>query len=181
MSEYLSGIRMVYSLPEEEEAFGAEELFPFDQIGNFRSVQEIPRYNFELERRVKQEVVEFRDEMTVRTMHLEHQRRPARHKAQSVQPLSAPQQMETGRRESAVREPQMLRAHSTPVGAIVDLTQEYEPDVPKEPAQHQQHVHVLSPDMIKTRLPAIKKKEEPRPTTSRLKGLFRSKTRSPKA
>ncbi|KAJ2771989.1 hypothetical protein IWQ56_001371 [Coemansia nantahalensis] len=35
----------------------------------------------------------------------------------------------------------------------------------------------ISPDTVKTRLPAIKKPDEPKPMSSRIKGLFRSKPR----
>ncbi|KAJ1884621.1 hypothetical protein LPJ81_007054, partial [Coemansia sp. IMI 209127] len=74
MNEYVKGIPMVFRIPEED-VFSVAE-FPFELIGSYVSVQDIPRYNFDLERKVKEDIVSFRDEMEVRTMHQVHQRRP---------------------------------------------------------------------------------------------------------
>ncbi|KAJ1642910.1 hypothetical protein J3B02_006122 [Coemansia erecta] len=177
MSEYLRGVRMIY-IPCEEDGFNAVE-FPFDEIGSYREVHDIPRYNFELERQVEREVTSFRDEMTVRTMHLEHQRRPARRRTHAV--------VQPPKKKTDSDIPYVGRANSTPIGAIVDLSHEYDDtdDFASSSAAggdeaaesgHLGIVHVVSPDIIKTRLPAIKKKEE-RPKTSRLRTLFKSKTR----
>ncbi|KAJ1823166.1 hypothetical protein LPJ56_000176 [Coemansia sp. RSA 2599] len=169
MSEYLRGVRMIYT-PSDEDSFNAVE-FPFDQIGSYREVHDIPRYNFELERQVEREVTSFRDEMTMRTMHLEHQRRPARRKTHAA----------VQKRQMEMSLPSMARANSTPIGAIIDLSHEYDTDElanGNETAESERTaaVHVVSADVIKTRLPAIKKKED-RPKTSRLRTLFKSKTR----
>ncbi|KAJ2237157.1 hypothetical protein GGF40_001737 [Coemansia sp. RSA 1286] len=165
MSEYLRGVRMIY-IPAEEDSFNAVE-FPFDQIGSYREVHDIPRYNFELERQVEREVHNFRDEMTVRSMHLEHQRRPARRKTHAA----------VQRKHMEPVLPHVARANSTPIGAIVDLGHEYDTDEYQgNEGEGMGTVHVVSADVIKSRLPGLKKKEE-RPKTSRLRTLFKSKTR----
>ncbi|KAJ2368727.1 hypothetical protein IW150_005330 [Coemansia sp. RSA 2607] len=172
MSEFVAGVRMVY-VSADEDTFGAVE-FPFDQIGSYREVHDIPRYSFHLERQVEREVVQFRDEMTVRSMHLEHQRRPVRRKTAPQLPMPPPLS------PLAAPDPRMLRMSTTPIGAILDLTNGYDSDEQPvtDDASDSHTVHVVSPDTIKTRLPALKKQRDERPKTSRLKTLFRSKTRS---
>ncbi|KAJ2850904.1 hypothetical protein IWW36_001530 [Coemansia brasiliensis] len=182
MSEYLQGVSLAFRIPEEENF--SEDMFLFEHIGDCLSVQDIPKYSFELERKVKQEISEFREEMEIRSMHLMYQRR-------AQQPRRSQQPRQTS------SPPTMPRATSTPLAAV-SIPNGLTPR-PSAAIVHfdsdpngsdndnaRQNGHGLlmdrvSPDTIKTRLPAIRKPEEPKPVSSRIKSLFRSKTRtSPK-
>ncbi|KAI8321259.1 hypothetical protein GQ54DRAFT_188291 [Martensiomyces pterosporus] len=76
MDDILGGVQMIYSIPEDE-AYAAVE-FPFELIGSYAALQDIPHYEFKLERQVKQEIEAFREEEKLRKLHQEHQRRPAK-------------------------------------------------------------------------------------------------------
>ncbi|KAJ1961123.1 hypothetical protein GGI12_003425 [Dipsacomyces acuminosporus] len=67
---------MIYSIPEEE-AYAAVE-FPFELIGSYVAVQDIPQYDFKLERQVKEETDMFREEENLRILHQKYQRRQTR-------------------------------------------------------------------------------------------------------
>ncbi|KAJ2607899.1 hypothetical protein H4S08_004656 [Coemansia sp. RSA 1365] len=179
MSEYVKGIPMVFEIPEEDKFNAA--VFPFELIGSYLSVQDIPQYGFELEHKVKREISVFRDEMEMRTIHQMYQRRPQARRNRQQQQL-----------------PTMQRAISTPIatdtpsdsGVIVSRPSaaivhfdnamngsedEYDSG---SVSGHGVGMMRVSPDTIKSRLPAIKKPAEPRPVSTRIKSLFRSKNRS---
>ncbi|KAJ2779505.1 hypothetical protein H4R18_003986 [Coemansia javaensis] len=209
MGEYVRGVPMVFIRPEEE-SLGAAA-FPFDLIGSFVPEQDIPRYRFDMERRVKKEIADFRDEMEMRTIHQMYQRRmQPRHRSQQKSP--APPAQDPPRPP-----PPMPRATSTPVGSLASLPAataaphraaatvvhfdgamgaalEDDDDGSRDNGTGSNATNIvnlpgvnhsgygapllrIAPDTIKTRLPPIKKPEEPRPMTSRIKSLFRSKPR----
>ncbi|KAJ1818595.1 hypothetical protein LPJ60_004244 [Coemansia sp. RSA 2675] len=139
MNEYVKDVPLVFCITDEE-TFSAVE-FPFELIGSYVAVQDIPRYSFGLERKVRSEMAEFKDELAMRKLHQEHQRRPV--KRDNLQP--------------------MLRAHTSPLSTVSGLS-----DGGVEP-------------LVRFTLPPLQKKTEEtgsRPMTSRIKGLFRSKTRT---
>ncbi|KAJ2805063.1 hypothetical protein H4R20_002241 [Coemansia guatemalensis] len=184
MSEYVKGIPMVFEIPEED-TFNAA-VFPFELIGSYLSVQDIPQYSFELERKVKREISIFRDEMEMRTIHQMYQRRPqARRNRQQQQQLPIMQRASST--PVATDTPTDSRAMvSRPSAAIVhfDNTMGDSDDDFDSNAASGRGVGMIrvSPDTIKSRLPALKKPAEPRPVSTRIKSLFRSKNRSaPKA
>ncbi|KAJ1743749.1 hypothetical protein LPJ78_001235 [Coemansia sp. RSA 989] len=181
MSEYLQGVSLAFRIPEEENF--SEDMFLFEHIENCLSVEEIPKYSFELERRVKQEIFEFREEMEIRSLHLMYQRRPQQtRRSQQPGQTNSPPGM-----PRAASTP--LAATSTPNGlaprpsaAIVHFDSDLNESDNARQNGHGLLMDRVSPDTIKTRLPAIRKPEEPKPVSSRIKSLFRSKTRtSPKA
>ncbi|KAJ1664647.1 hypothetical protein IW140_005633 [Coemansia sp. RSA 1813] len=199
MNDYVRGIPMVFSIPEEE-VFSVAE-FPFELIGSYVSVQDIPRYNFDLERKVKEDIVSFRDEMEVRTMHQMHQRRPMLVQRNQTGTIS-------NNSSRSPRPPNMFKAKSTPLAALSGLGGSRTPmpslssiDTDDQPSPTIVHfntsamsdtnqlpmgrpkatsdVHEIDPSTIRSRLPALKKREEPKPMGTRIKGLFRSKSRTP--
>ncbi|KAJ2140255.1 hypothetical protein IW145_003847 [Coemansia sp. RSA 521] len=183
MGEFVTGVSLTYRLPEEDNFSAA--VFPFELIGSYVSVQEIPQYGFELERKVKREIAEFREEMEMRTIHQLYQRRTqAIRVRQTEHPKSLPAMqrasstpVNTG---SAVPAPLMPR----PSAAIIHFDHELDESDDDENSSlgHSLMMDQIPPNTIKTRLPAIKRPAEPKPVGSRLKSLFRSKTRSaPKA
>ncbi|KAJ2006358.1 hypothetical protein GGI04_000445 [Coemansia thaxteri] len=143
MGEYVKDVRLMFCISEDD-TFSAAE-FPFELIGSYVAVQDIPHYSFALERQVRQEMAEFKDDLAMRNMHQEYQRRPARRATGSAKP----------QQESA--QP-MLRAQSTPLNTVSS-----------------------NGDLgVRVKLPLQRKPEEAasRPMTSRIKSLFRSKTRT---
>ncbi|KAJ1987634.1 hypothetical protein GGI25_004145 [Coemansia spiralis] len=165
MSEYVRGVSMAFSIPEDE-GFGVAE-FPFELIESYVAVQDIPRYNFDLERKVKDDIVNFRDEMEMRTMHQVHQRRPV-----VVRRLN--------------KLPEMARAKSTPLASaefnqpspsIVHFDTVVESPRPAGRPKATSDAHSIDPTTIRSRLPPLKKHEEPQPMGTRIKNIFRSKTR----
>ncbi|KAJ2041296.1 hypothetical protein GGI08_004451 [Coemansia sp. S2] len=138
MSEYVKGVPLVFCITDEE-TFSAAE-FPFELIGSYVAVQDIPRYSFGLERRVRLEMAEFKDELAMRKLHQEHQRRPVK---RDVQP--------------------MLRAQTTPLSTVSSISDNSAGGV--EP-------------LVRFTLPKKAEETVSRPMTSRIKGLFRSKTRT---
>ncbi|KAJ2161186.1 hypothetical protein GGF46_001698 [Coemansia sp. RSA 552] len=192
MAEYLQGVSLVYCIPEED-SFSAA-VFPFELIGSYKSVQDIPQYTFKLERQVKREIAEFRDEMEMRTIHQMYQPRVQPRRNTTHQPPTS-----VSRQPQPTQLPSMARAQSTPLhtlpgtvtrgttvrpGAIVHFDGEMDESDSDDSGSRGNGslADRVSPDTVITRLPAIRKPEEPRPTTSRLRNLFRSKTRqAPKA
>ncbi|KAJ2744041.1 hypothetical protein GGI20_003287 [Coemansia sp. BCRC 34301] len=145
MNEYVKDVPLVFCITDEE-TFSAVE-FPFESIRSYVAVQDIPRYQFTLERQVRLEMAEFKDDLAVRKMHQEHQRRPVK-------------------RNNAPQAQQMARAQTAPLdtvsGSSVSTNGGMEP-------------------LVRFVLPVQRKPEETapsRPMTSRIKGLFRSKTRT---
>ncbi|KAJ2490461.1 hypothetical protein IWW37_003117 [Coemansia sp. RSA 2050] len=141
MSEYVKDVPLVFCITDEE-TFSAVE-FPFELIGSYVAVQDIPRYSFGLERKVRSEMAEFKDELAMRKLHQEHQRRPVK-RDNSLQP--------------------MLRAHTSPLSTVSGLS----------------NSSGVEP-LVRFSLPPLQKKPEEtasRPMASRIKGLFRSKTRT---
>ncbi|KAJ1734584.1 hypothetical protein LPJ72_002285 [Coemansia sp. Benny D160-2] len=210
MNDYVRGIPMIFRLQEEEEeVFGVAE-FPFDQIGTCASVQDIPRYNFDLERKVKADIVSFRDEMEVRTMHQMHQRRPVLIQRNNT---SAANGTDAAVAVGAKSPPSMFKAKSTPLAALAGLGARLSGslhvfDTDNQPSPTIVHFNtdalspdsdrlstggggsggrpkatsdasIIDPDTIRSRLPPLKRREEPKPMGTRIKGLFRSKTRTP--
>ncbi|KAJ2716882.1 hypothetical protein H4R19_000367 [Coemansia spiralis] len=190
---------MMFNLPDDESASAAE--FPFELIGSYMTEQDIPRYQFELERQVKRDIAEFRDDMEMRTIHQMYQRRmqPRRNQQEQQPPLQQQQSQ-----QKLAPPPPMARATSTPINSRASLpppsalsrpsaaivhfdyngdesTDESSIISPRPATNHHAGYGApllrISPDTIKTRLPAIKKPEEPKPMSSRIKGLFRSKPR----
>ncbi|KAJ2062553.1 hypothetical protein GGH94_003949 [Coemansia aciculifera] len=143
MNEYVKDVPLVFCITDEE-TFSAVE-FPFELIGSYVAVQDIPRYSFSLERRVRLEMAEFKDELAMRKMHQEHQRRPVK-RNNDAQP--------------------MLRAQTTPLSTMSSISDN-------------NSAGGVEP-LVRFTLPLPKKPEETvsRPMTSRIKGLFRSKTRT---
>ncbi|KAJ2855720.1 hypothetical protein GGI22_004036 [Coemansia erecta] len=195
---------MVFRIPEED-VFSVAE-FPFELIGSYVSVQDIPRYSFELERKVKEDIVSFRDEMEVRTMHQVHQRRPVLIQRNNAGTLSSG--------SGNGRPPAMFKAKSTPLAALpglggsssssnsryvmpplgemdsnglssptivhfdtTALSEINRPMVGRPKAVSD--AHEIDPSTIRSRLPPLKKREEPKHMGTRIKGLFRSKSRTP--
>ncbi|KAJ2660552.1 hypothetical protein IWW48_002889 [Coemansia sp. RSA 1200] len=207
MNDYVRGIPMVFRL-QEEEVFSVAE-FPFDLIGTCASVQDIPRYNFDLERKVKADIVSFRDEMEVRTLHQMHQRRPMLIQRNNTNAANG-----TGT-AGAKAPPSMFKAKSTPLAALAGLgarlsgsSHVFDTDNQPSPTIVHFNTNALSPDSdrlstgggggggggrpkatsdaslidpdtIRSRLPPLKRREEPKPMGTRIKSLFRSKTRTP--
>ncbi|KAJ1798146.1 hypothetical protein LPJ59_002691 [Coemansia sp. RSA 2399] len=200
MNEYVKGIPMVFRIPEED-VFSVAE-FPFELIGSYVSVQDIPRYNFDLERKVKEDIVSFRDEMEVRTMHQVHQRRPVLIQRSNAGTISSG--------SGNGRPPTMFKAKSTPLAALSGLGRSGsryvmpplgEMDSDGQPSPTIVHfdttalselnqpmmgrpkatsdAHEIDPSTIRSRLPPLKKREEPKHMGTRIKGLFRSKSRTP--
>ncbi|KAJ1728371.1 hypothetical protein LPJ61_004066 [Coemansia biformis] len=202
MSEYVRGVAMTFNIPEEESLSAA--VFPFELIGSYVQEQDIPRYRFELERKVKQDIANFRDDMEMRTIHQMYQRRmQPRRNQQLPQQDFKPQLPESTQPRPAPPPPHMARASSTPICSMSSLpiptavarpsaavvhfdndNDESGEDGPASPHPATNH-HAgygapllrITPDTIKTRLPAIKKPETPKPMSSRIKSLFRSKPR----
>ncbi|KAJ2813263.1 hypothetical protein H4S07_000819 [Coemansia furcata] len=143
MSEFVEDVPLVFCITDEE-TFSAVE-FPFELIGSYVAVQDIPRYSFGLERQVRLEMAEFKDEISMRKLHQEHQRRPVK-RNNNVQP--------------------MPRAQTTPLSTMSSLSDN-------------SSAGGVEP-LVRFSLPVQKKPEETtsRPMTSRIRGLFRSKTRT---
>ncbi|KAJ2359300.1 hypothetical protein IWW50_000022 [Coemansia erecta] len=185
MGEYVKGISLAYSLPEEDNFSAA--VFPFELIGSYVSVQEIPQYGFELERRVKREITEFREEMEMRTIHQMYQRRTQTRRTQQVE-QQLPRALPAMQRASSTPLNTMYAVPSAltprPSAAIVHFDHEMDESDDDESSglSRGSAMDRVSPDTIKTRLPAIRRPEEPKPVSSRIRSLFRSKTRqAPKA
>ncbi|KAJ2077535.1 hypothetical protein H4R24_005074 [Coemansia sp. RSA 988] len=187
MGEYVKGIPMVFEIPEEDTLNAA--VFPFELIGSYLSVQDISQYGFELEHKVKREISAFRDEMEMRTIHQMYQRRPQarrnRQRQQQQQQLPAMQRA-TSTPTATGTLPDSRAIPSRPPAAIVHFDNAMDVsdgDFDSSTASGR-GVGMLrvSPDVIKTRLPAIKKPAETRPVSTRIKSLFRPKNRTaPKA
>ncbi|KAJ2908746.1 hypothetical protein GGI21_002574 [Coemansia aciculifera] len=150
MNEYVKDVPLVFCISDEE-TFSAVE-FPFESINSYVAVQDIPQYSFALERKVRLEMAEFKDELAMRNMHQEHQRRPVRRSTQTQ-----PQQQQV-----------MSRAQTAPLSTMVSVSGNTSSSSVEPLAR------------FKLPLQQQRKPEETasRPMTSRIKGLFRSKTRT---
>ncbi|KAJ1838461.1 hypothetical protein LPJ70_005450 [Coemansia sp. RSA 2708] len=182
MDEYLEGVSLTFRIPEEDNFSAA--VFPFELIGSYVSVQDIPQYTFELERRVKQDIAEFRDEMEMRTIHQMYQRRtqPRRSQPAEAQARSLPAMQRASSTPLSALSAMPSALAPRPSAAIVHFDGGSDDDSAGNNAGHNALMDRIPPDTIKTRLPAIRRPEEPKPVSSRIKSLFRSKTRqAPKA
>ncbi|KAJ2582822.1 hypothetical protein GGH95_001328 [Coemansia sp. RSA 1836] len=157
MNEYVKDVPLVFCITDEE-TFSAVE-FPFESINSYVAVQDIPRYSFVLERQVRLEMAEFKDDLAMRKLHQEHQRRPVKRNTQP-QPQQQQQQQQQQRQ-------QMSRAQTAPLSTVSSISESTSGSPSVEP-------------LVRFKLPLQRKPEETvsRPMTSRIKGLFRSKTRT---
>ncbi|KAJ2889647.1 hypothetical protein IWW38_004586 [Coemansia aciculifera] len=156
MNEYVKDVPLVFCISDEE-TFSAVE-FPFESINSYVAVQDIPQYSFALERKVRLEMAEFKDELAMRNMHQEHQRRPVRRSTQTQ-----PQQQQQQQQQQV-----MSRAQTAPLSTMVSVSGNTSSSSMEPLAR------------FKLPLQQQRKPEETasRPMTSRIKGLFRSKTRT---